>query len=163
MVLTTPFSCILGFLLAGFLVGVVFVFVATLRCIRRGRATLEVEYWMYPPYITSVRKWGTCRILLFNFLLWDSNYSIIKGEGYFDWARAASSHLGVWPPGGRGVHLWNGGGHLCWSSGGSGGSRWTVCEGPPLVFAALWGVPGQFFCWRGRWRWPYRQWWPFGD
>jgi len=35
---------------------VVFVFVATLRCIRRGRATLEVEYWMYPLYNTSVKK-----------------------------------------------------------------------------------------------------------
>jgi hypothetical protein len=84
MVLITPFSCILGFLLAGFLVGVVFVFVATLRCVRRGRATLEVEYWMNPLYKISVRKLRTYRFPLFIFLLWGSNYSMIKGEGYFD-------------------------------------------------------------------------------
>jgi hypothetical protein len=37
-------------------VGVVFVFVATLRCVRRGRATLEVEYWINPLYNVSVRN-----------------------------------------------------------------------------------------------------------
>ncbi len=33
--------------------GVVFIFVATLRCVRRGRATLEVEYWRNPLYNVS--------------------------------------------------------------------------------------------------------------